>query len=219
MFKGVVKGILTLMLVVTTFASQAGESINRQDPYAMMKAAAKQTFARFHTDKAKIAADKDYLKVIVSEELMPYVDYKYAALKVMGRHVRSASPEQRQAFVDAFKGYLIATYAQAFTAYTDQKVEFEPGRDYQGQKQLQVDVNIIEKGRPPVNVAFKMRRMKDNTWKAFDMIAEGVSLLRSKTSEFDGLIRQKGLDNVIDLLNRKAAEKIQNKSTPGSIAA
>ncbi|BDM63171.1 toluene tolerance protein [Shewanella sp. NFH-SH190041] len=219
MWKGMLSGLLGLCLAAVACVSQAQTQIDTHNPYAMMKAVANQTFARFHADKTKIDADKNYLKVIVAQELMPYVDYKYAALKAMGRYVRSATPQQRQAFADAFEGYLVTTYAQAFTAYTNQTVEFDPGRGYADQKQLQVDVRIIEAGRPDIKVAFKVRRLKDGSWKAFDMIAEGVSLLRSKTSEFDVLIRQQGLDAVIKLLKEKAADSITEKSSAHEQAA
>lgn len=186
------------------------QQIDNQNPYMMIKQVAQHTFDRFHRDSEKIAVNKEYLKIIVEQELMPYVDYRYAALKVMGRYVRQATPAQRQQFVNAFEGYLVTTYAQAFTAYTDQHIEFLPEADFQDKKQVLVNINIIDKSRPNIKIGFKVRQLKNGNWKAFDLIAEGVSLLRSKESEIGTLIRQQGIDAVIASLAKKANSKIQD---------
>jgi phospholipid transport system substrate-binding protein len=201
---------LIMLLGVQSFAM--AEEVNTKDPYLLIEQAANITFARFRADKALIDADLNHLKVIVKEELMPYVDYKYAAYKVMGQYLRDTSVEQRERFVDAFEGYLVATYAQAFTQYTDQKVVYDTGTDFSKEKMVDVNVQILEDGRPPIKILFKVRRLKDDSWKAFDLVAEGISLLASKQSEISNLIRKDGIDAVIVLLNEKTKEKIDRKA-------
>ncbi len=190
------KVLCSVAILFSVSAVAQDVEINTKDPYAMVKSVADKTFARFHHDIDLIEANPDHLKVIVTDELMPYVDYKYAAYKVMGSYLRDSTPEQRERFTQAFKGYLIATYAQAFTEYTDQEVDFLPGSSFANEKIVDVHVQVIEKGRPPIKLQFRVRRLKDDTWKAFDLVAEGISLLSSKTAELTNLIRQKGLDEV-----------------------
>ncbi|WP_373284858.1 MlaC/ttg2D family ABC transporter substrate-binding protein [Shewanella inventionis] len=197
----------------------ANDEINTNDPYEMIKQVANKTFDRFKQDRALIDSDLSHLKVIVNEELMPYVDYKYAAYKVMGQYLRDTTPDQRDRFVEAFEGYLVATYAQALTEYTNQAVEFDPATDFKNEKIVEVNVQIIEKGRPPIKVQFKARRLKDNTWKAFDLVAEGVSLLASKQSEISNLIRQQGIEAVISMLNDKTKQKIDRQPEKEAAAA
>ncbi|MCL1066836.1 ABC transporter substrate-binding protein [Shewanella olleyana] len=196
---------------IFTFSTVAAEEIDTHDPFKLVQQVSNKTFDRFDTDKALIDADLGHLKVIVREELMPYVDYKYAAYKVMGQYLRDTTPEQRERFVEAFEGYLVATYAQAFTEYTNQKVQFSPATDFTDEKFVDVNVQIIEDGRPPIKVIFKARRLKDDSWKAFDLVAEGVSLLASKQSEVSNLIRQKGVDSVIEMLKERTDQEINYK--------
>ena len=44
------------------------------------------------------------------------------------------------------------------------------------------------------------QNQKTNTWKAYDMVAEGISLLSAKQSELSSLIRQHGIDYVSNML-------------------
>ncbi|MGZ9897106.1 MlaC/ttg2D family ABC transporter substrate-binding protein [Shewanella gaetbuli] len=205
--------LVGMISAVTVFFSATiwSAEVDETDPFKLVEQVANQTFDRFKKDKAIIDEDLSYLKVIVAEELMPHVDYKYAAYKVMGQYLRETTEDQRLRFVEAFKGYLIATYAQALTEYTDQKVSFSPATDFSQEKMVDVSVNIIEQGRPPIKIQFKARRLKDNTWKAFDLVAEGVSLLASKQSEISNLIRQQGIESVITMLNDKTQQKIQKE--------
>ncbi len=216
MFKNLSRLLLPLVMVLgATSAVAADVVVDTTDPYAMVKAVANKTFDRFHKDKALIDANSDHLKVIVREELMPYVDYKYASYNVLGQYLKDSTEDQRNRFVNAFECYLISTYAQAFTEYTNQKVEFSPGIDFSKEKMVDVNVQIIEAGRPPIKLLFKARRLKDDSWKAFDLVAEGVSLLSSKQSEISNLIRQQGIDPVIKMLEDRTKEKVVMKAKSG----
>jgi len=216
MFKRLSRFLLPLVWIFTATTALADDTqINTMDPYSMVKSVANKTFDRFHKDKALIDADADHLKVIVREELMPYIDYKYASYKVLGQYLKESTEDQRNRFVDAFQGYLVTTYAQAFTEYTNQKVEFSPGSDFSNEKIVDVNVQIIEAGRPPIKLLFKVRRLKDDSWKAFDLVAEGVSLLSSKQSEISNLIRQQGIDPVIKMLEERTKDKVTKQSKAG----
>lgn len=69
----------SMLLLIGGAVSAEEISVNTKDPYAMVESVANKTFARFHQDIATIQANPDHLKVIVSDELMPYIDYKYAS--------------------------------------------------------------------------------------------------------------------------------------------
>ncbi|QIR13518.1 MlaC/ttg2D family ABC transporter substrate-binding protein [Shewanella aestuarii] len=203
--------VILLLLSTQIFAAE----VNTKDPYELVKQVSNQVFDRFQQDKSLITQDKNYIEVIVTDELMPYVDYKYTAYKVMGQYLRETNDDQRDRFVEAFKSYLIATYAQTLTEYSDQTLAFDPAVDFRQEKFADVNMQIIENGRPPIKVQFKARRLKDGTWKVFDLVAEGVSLLASKQSEISNLIRQQGIESVITMLNEKAQQKIDNQTQTG----
>ena len=201
------------LLALSATAHSEDSAVNTMNPYDMVEAVANNTFTRFHQDIDIIKTNPDHLKLIVSDELMPYIDYKYASYKVMGIHLKATTKDQRERFVKAFQGYLVSTYAQAFTEYTDQHVRFAPGKDFSGEKMVDVNVDLIEPGRPAIKLMFKVRRLKDGSWKAFDLVAEGVSLLASKSSEISNLIRTKGIDSVILELEQRNKGHISNKTT------
>ena len=193
---------------------QAGEQmIDKEDPYLMIKVVAGRTFKRFANEQQAIKTDPNILKNIVREELMPYINYKYSAFKVIGPHLKNTTAQEREDFVPVFREYLVTSYAQVFTLYDKQPVEFAPAESFDDKKIVAVDTRVIMTGRDNIDVSFKVRKDRQtNQWKAFDMVAEGVSLLDSKQAELNGIIRQKGLPYVTELLKEKAERDIVFKN-------
>jgi len=189
--------------------------VDKKDPYLMIKKVAGQTFKRFATEEKAIKANPNLLKDIVREELMPYINYKYSAFKVIGKHLKKTTDAERRAFVPVFREYLVTSYAQVFTLYDNQEVEFAPAKNFTDKKIVAVNTKVLMSGRDDIDVSFKVRRnRKTNEWKAFDMVAEGVSLLDSKQAELGSIIRQKGLPYVTEMLKKKSERNIVFKNKP-----
>ncbi len=183
--------------------------VDKKDPYKMIKTVADITFTRFANEQSEIRKEPNLLKNIVREELMPYVNYQYAAYKVIGSNFKKTKKADRAKFVPAFRDYLITSYAQVFTLYNNQKVEFAPAKNFSKERVVSVDTSVIEPGRAPINISFRVRKhKKTGEWKAYDMVAEGISLLDSKQAELSSLIRQKGLPHVTAMLKEKSAKNI-----------
>lgn len=187
--------------------------VDKKDPYLMIETVAGKTFERFANEQQAIRANPNILKNIVREELMPYINYKYSAFKVIGKHLKKTTAQERKDFVPVFREYLVTSYAQVFTLYDNQPVEFAPAKRFSDKKIVAVNTRVIMQGRDNIDVAFKVRKnRKTNEWKAFDMIAEGVSLLDSKQAELSSVIRQKGLPYVTELLKKKSDRDIVFKT-------
>ena len=190
--------------------------VDKKDPYLMIKEVASNTFKRFAAEEQAIKANPNLLKDIVREELIPYINYKYSAFKVIGKHYKKVSKQELKAFVPVFREYLVTSYAQVFTLYDKQKIEFAPSKKFSDKRIVAVGTIIIMPGRENIDVSFKVRKNKNtNEWKAYDLVAEGVSLLDSKQAELGGIIRQKGLSYVTELLKKKSNRNIifKDKST------
>jgi phospholipid transport system substrate-binding protein len=210
MIKNVMKKILLCLTVLILPAwANAAADVDKKDPYQMIKTVADITFKRFANEQSAIRAEPNLLKTIVREELMPYINYQYAAYKVIGSNFKKTNKADRADFVPAFREYLITSYAQVFTLYNNQKVEFAPAKDFSDQRVVSVETSVMEPGRAPINISFRVRKhKKTGDWKAYDMVAEGISLLDSKQAELSSLIRQKGLAHVTEMLKEKSERSI-----------
>lgn len=204
-----------LLVAISSFQSLAQQATvpTYTDPYKMMEVLADKTFQRIAREQTDIKKNPEILRTIVTEELVPYIDSRYAAGYVIGNSVKlnTVPKEDFNTFVVAFQNYMVGTYAGVFTQYRDQKVIIEPGTPVDPSKKIiTIKTRVIDPGKPDIKIEFKLRRIKDaNNWLVFDMVAEGISLLDSKRSEFGSLIRQQGLKSVATLLDEKAKAPIK----------
>ncbi|MGR5133940.1 ABC transporter substrate-binding protein [Vibrio alfacsensis] len=202
--------LLSLVAAFTTFGA-IGQEVDKTQPYQMMRQVAEVTFERLKNEQSKIQQDPNLLKEIVDQELMPYVNERYAALKLLGPNLKGAKREDVGVFIKAFRAYLVTSYAQVLTQYTDQQVTFGPEPKLDPSKRItSIKVDIIDAPRPNITLEFKLRKdKKTGEWLAFDMVAEGISLLSSKQSEWNGKIRQDGILSVAKDLENLAAQPIR----------
>ncbi|MBA5762068.1 phospholipid-binding protein MlaC [Vibrio sp. 404] len=205
------KKFMTMVCVLLLPLSVTAAEVDKTQPYTMMKQVSETAFARLKAEQSTIKQDPNHLKEIVDQELMPYVNHKYAALKLLGPNLKGAKRADVNEFIKAFRSYLIASYAQVLTQYTDQELEFEPEKKLDSSKTItSVKVDIVDTPRPNIKLEFKLRQnKKTGEWQVFDMIAEGISLLSSKQSEWSGKLRQEGILSVASDLEALAAQPIR----------
>lgn len=175
----------------------------------MVQDVASKTFERIKNEQADIKADPEKLRTVMEEELLPYIDYRFAAFMVLGKHFRSVPEDRLGEYVQVFREYLVTSYAVAMGYYDDQEVLFEPEGDWQGKKTVTVRAVIQDDDRPDIKIAFIVRKGRSDEWRAYDMVAEGISLVSSKRSEFESILRQDGIDKVIEIMKDTIKKPIE----------
>ncbi|USH02795.1 phospholipid-binding protein MlaC [Grimontia kaedaensis] len=195
---------LTVAFSPISFAAE----IDAKDPYFLINGVAENAFSRLKADKDQYIQNPELLRVVVKEELMPYINVRYAAMKVLGPQARKASKEERDLFTEAFYDYLVASYAQILTQYTDQEINVEPAKKIDAKRKVvSVRVDILDRARPPIRLDFALRKnRKTEEWQGFDVQVEGVSMLDTKTSEWSVELRRNGIEDVAkQLIERSKA--------------
>ena len=119
---------------------------------------------------------------------------KYAAVSVIARFVlgpdaRTASAPQLRRFTDAFVGYIARKYAKRFRDFQNADIKVE--RTRQSGQNFDVDCVAAVPGSGPIRVTF---RISDRSGKdlMFDLLIEGISLLKSEAVEIRALLDQYG---------------------------
>ncbi|MCE0490382.1 phospholipid-binding protein MlaC [Pantoea sp. Mb-10] len=199
-----------LMVAMLAIVPLAANAADQSDPYKLMNEAAEKTFTRLKNEQPKIKQDPNYLRQIVRQELLPYVQIKYAGALVLGRYYRDATPAQREAYFSAFGDYLAQAYGQALALYHGQTYQIQPAQPLGDAKIVAIRVTIVDpNGRPPVRLDFQWRKnTQTGNWQAYDMIAEGISMITTKQNEWSDLLRTKGIDGLTAQLKTYAAQPI-----------
>mgnify|MGYP005991568543 CR=1 FL=1 len=199
--------VVVFFLSILVCANSWATEVDNKDPFKLVQSVAKDLFERIAREQKEIQKDPEVLRTVVAEQLAPHINHVYAGSMVLGPYYRKVSDQEKTLFFESFRKYLIATYAGILTLYKDQKVVFEPSSEVKG-KRVQVKVRVLDEGRPDINIGFILRKNSKGEWSAYDMVAEGISVLSSKQKELQGQIRQQGIASVTALLSEKAAKPI-----------
>jgi phospholipid transport system substrate-binding protein len=146
----------------------------------------------------------DRAREIVTEILEPHVDFVRVSALVLGKHWRKATTDQKKRFMKEFRDLLVRTYAVAFSEYAEWTTKYAPHKVSPDTDKVFVKTQVIRPGGGrPVSVDYKMVR-KDNTWKVYDVIIEGISFITNYRTTFKNEVARSGsLDSVIERLAQR----------------
>lgn len=130
-----------------------------------------------------------------------FVDMDRVAILVLGRHIRQATPAQRQQFIKEFRTLLVRTYTKAFLEYKNWRITFPSQIDSQEPGRTVVRTLVHQPGQQPININYRMMKNRNGDWKVFDILIEGVSLVTNYRNTFNREIERTGsVDGVISML-------------------
>lgn len=203
-----------LLVIVTLFCLSFATlaKTDAMDPYAQMQEAAKTLFSSFDAEKAAIAKNPELLKDLVRKDLLPYIQVKYAGALILGSSYEKATKAERDAYFVAFENYLVQALAQALSLYNGQNYQIETAKDLTGKDIVSIRILLIssDKNQQPIRLDFQWRKnTRSGEWKAYDMIAEGVSMVSTKQNEWATTLRQNGIAALTKQLQQAADQPIK----------
>lgn len=197
--------ILTLVAATATLAAPAGHAqaapppVPGPGPQQLVEQVSTDLLEAIDADRAGLAQDPAKLRAVVDRVLLPNFDADYAARLVLGKHWRTATPEQRQRFIDAFIESMMRQYGKALLELTSNRMTMLPFKGDPAANSATVRTEIKRSNGTPVPVNYSMRATPSG-WKAWDVTIEGVSYVKNFRTDFSAEIEAKGLDAVIQRL-------------------
>lgn len=153
---------------------------------------------------------KNFLQVtqFVSSVISPHTDFDKIAPLVLGKHWKTATPQEQARFKHEFQTLLVRTYSRAFIEYNDWTMRFMPIESANDATKLVVKTEVLQPGLQPVDINYRMF-LSNGDWKVYDILIGGVSLVTNYRSTFNDEIQTKGsLSAVIDGLAKRNVEAL-----------
>jgi phospholipid transport system substrate-binding protein len=171
-------------------------------PDVLVRSVSSEVIAEIRRNKAIQAGDAAKVAALVEAKIVPHFDLRRITQLAVGPSWRRATPEQQERLMQQFKTLLVRTYSGALAGYRDQAVEFRPLRAAAGDTEVTVKSLIRQSGTEPITVEYDLARVGAQ-WKIFDVRITGISLVATYRSSFAEEVRNRGVDGLIGLLERK----------------
>jgi phospholipid transport system substrate-binding protein len=129
-------------------------------------------------------------------------DIPFMTRLAVGPEWASLTEAQRQQVSQAFERYVAAVYAERFDNYSGEKLQVTGEQPSAGG--TIITSQIVKSNGEPVNVNYLMRQ-NGGSWQIADVYLNGtISELATRRSEFASILRTRGIDGLIAMLNTKA---------------
>ena len=174
----------------------SAQDANSSDPSQILDAAAQAMLKELDANRAEYRKDPSKIDALVEKDLLPHFDTEYAARLVLGAHWRDATPEQRKRFLTAFYHSMITNYGKSLVDFTGDRLKVFPTKMGADADRTTVRTEVKRDNGSTVPVNYSMHRGPDG-WKAWDVVIDGISYVKSFREDFGAEIDQKGLDEVI----------------------
>jgi phospholipid transport system substrate-binding protein len=131
------------------------------------------------------------------------VDIDFVAKFVLGKWWRTATEDQRQAYLEAYRPFLKNNYVAKLTRYSGQTFKLGTVRaDSSGN--YSVPMTIVDPQGANVIMMYRVAQ-NGNNYRIADIVVEGVSLINTQRQEFNSIASGKGIDYLIDALKKKGS--------------
>ncbi|MBV8497533.1 MAG: ABC transporter substrate-binding protein [Gammaproteobacteria bacterium] len=180
-----------------------------EGPTEVVQAAAQGMLGDLDRDRDAYRRDPAKVGKLVDKYLLPHFDTEYSARLVLGVHWRTATPEQRQHFIDAFYHSLLTNYGSALADFTADRLKIYPTAVDANATRATVRTDVKRSNGERVSVNYYMKKTPQG-WKAWDVVIDGISYVNSYREDFGAQIEQQGIDAVI--------KRLEGGAKPGAIA-
>jgi phospholipid transport system substrate-binding protein len=186
-----------LLIALLTGAASA----NAVEPQALVRDTADKVLAEVRMNKAELQSDTSRIYSLVQETVVPHFDFARMSQSALGRHWRDTTVGQRERLTAEFRELLVRTYAVALLEYSGQTISYLPVRVPDGAKEVMIPTRV-NSGGAPVPINYRLYREGD-TWKIFDVVIDGVSMVTNYRSTFANQVRRSGIDGLIEQLAKR----------------
>ena len=203
MMKKLIAVFFSVLLAVPALAQEA--------PDVLVKRVTEEVLEIVRKDREIQDGSTQKAIELVDQKVLPNFDFRHMTALAVGKDWKKASPGQQQQLTAEFKTLLVRTYSNALTSYKNQKIVYKPFRMNPDDSEVLVRTEVIQPGSKPVQIDYNLKK-SDTSWKVYDVVVAGISLVTNYRDQFAQEVRSGGIDGLI------AAIAAKNKSVLGGSA-
>lgn len=173
-------------------------------PDELLRAATLAVTANLNQNRNQQTGTPEQMAELV-ETILPLFDFNHMTRIAMARNWQLTSAQQRKSLIAEFQKLLVQTYSTALENYRGQAIAYKPMRMAPGETTVIVKSTMAHPGAEPMTIDYDMEHTSKG-WMVYDIKFSGISLITTYRSTFDQIIRNGGVDGLIQTLSAKNRE-------------
>jgi phospholipid transport system substrate-binding protein len=187
------------VLLVTTSMPESAHASAQPSPTEAMRTTVNQALGVLRDQELKKPERTEERGTQLKRIAGSRFDYGEMAKRSLGGQWDKLDERQRQEFVDLFTEFVTATYMEKIHAYSGEEVTFLNER-LDGTYAEVKSIMVGKKTEIPISYRLLL---KGDDWKAYDVIVDGISLVRNYREQFTTILRSSSYEHLLQILREK----------------
>lgn len=202
------KKLIFLATFAVTLASPL--ALAQEAPDALVRKNTNEILAALKADKDLAAGDQKKVEKLADEKVLPFFNFTRMTQLAVGRSWRDANDAQKKSLIEEFRTLLVRTYSTSLSQFRNQTIDVKPVKMAAGETEVVVKTQVNQPGGQPIPIDYSMEKSGDS-WKVYDVLIDGVSLVTNYRSSFATEIQKSGIDGLIKSLSERNSKNSAKK--------
>lgn len=194
--------ILTALLSFSVLMTSAATSPD--SPMGQVHATADRILDILRDPKLQGPSARPERHRLIRQELEGRFDWTTIARSSLGRHWSGLSKPDQQQFMELFKQFLQTTYLDRIEPFYNEldHIEYQGERIAEG-NYASVRTTVVTRQHVDHPVEYRLEKSGSGTWRVYDVVIEGVSLVKNYRTQFDEILNHSSFQALLDDLKAK----------------
>jgi phospholipid transport system substrate-binding protein len=195
--RGAARGIAALFLLAGGATATVSES-----PTEVVKTTINEVIRILSDEAMKQPGRLKERRKLLEDVIGRRFDYEEMSKRSLASHWKNLSEAERQEFVEVFRAFLSHAYGGKIEGYSGEQVHYLQERLEGAYAEVRTKI-VSEK----VSLPMEYRLIsKADGWRVYDVVADGISLVRNYRGQFDKIIRESSYADLVEKLRKKSED-------------
>jgi phospholipid transport system substrate-binding protein len=154
-------------------------------------------------DPAKLIPRRHMLEEVIASRF----DYAEMSKRALAAFWIPLTAGERAEFVELFKSFLSDRYAEKIESYSGEQIFYLSERTEGNYAEVRTE---LRSSKVAIPMDYRLHG-KDGTWQAYDLIVDGVSLVKNYRSQFEQIIRSSSYQDLVRRLRERTVGEDKKK--------
>jgi len=176
-------------------------------PTEAVRSTLTEVFRILEDEKLKDPAKLIPRRHMLEEVIASHFDYTEMSKRALAAHWTPLSTSERAEFVELFKSFLSDRYAEKIEGYSGEQILYLSERTEGNYAEVRTK---LRSSKVEIPMDYRLH-MRDETWHAYDLIVDGVSLVKNYRSQFEKIIRSSSYQELVRRLRERTVGEDKKK--------
>ncbi len=189
-------------LCVLVALSVVSVALSVEAPTVVVRGTIDEVIRLVNDEGLKKPDQATHRRQLLEEIIGQHFDFEEMAKRSLAAHWRNRSEPEHQEFATLFQTLLSKTYAGKIENYSGEKVQYLKERLKDSFAEVQT---TIVSSKTEISLDYRLL-LKDGNWRVYDVVVDGVSLVKNYRVQFDRIIRDSSYEELVKTLRDKSSD-------------